>query len=136
MPFTNDETGFERSPTKLVLDREPRIMNRNQRSGPSRVSGEAISGATISVEYHQDGDRELAIALEKLTDAKTTTLRQLADVAGPLTFKRTAGVSTTYTVTIARIQIDPIVGFFTDGAPEQIRYHRAELALSILEMIP
>ena len=136
MSFTNDETGFERGATTLVLDREPRHLNRYNRSGPARASAIALTGKPITVEYHQEaGEWIIVLALEQLTDAKTAILRGLADDPGPLTAKWTAGVSTTYTVTINEIQFDPIIGYYPDGAPTGIRYHRVEIELAVQEEI-
>ena len=137
MSFTNAETGFERDATKLALDREPRHLNRYERSGPARASAIALTGKPITVEYHQEaGEWLVELALEQVTDAKTAVLRGLADVAGPLTAKWTAGVSTTYTVTINRIEFEPIIGHYPDGAPTGIRYHRIEIELAVQEEIP
>jgi hypothetical protein len=135
--FTNAETGFERDATKLALDREPRHLNRYNRSGPARAKAVALPGNVITTHYHQDADDQLVVlALEQLTDAKTAILRGLADVPGPLTAKWTAGVATTYTVTIASIKFEPIIGHYTDGAPAGIRYHRVEIELAVQEEIP
>jgi hypothetical protein len=135
--FLDSETGFERGATTLLLDREPRHLNRYNRTGPARVSNRAITGSPITVEYHQEaGPAELELALEQLTDAKAATLRQLADDPGPLTAKTTAGTSATYTVTIASILFEPIIGHYTDGAPDGMRYHRVELRLAVLEVNP
>ena len=137
MAFTNDQVGFERGATQLLLDREPRHLNRYNRSGPARTTTKSITGKPITVAYTQiDGEWTFELALEKLTDAKTTVLRTLADSGEPLTVKTTAGVATTYTAAISKIKIDPIIGPFTDGAPVRIRYHRAEITLSIEEEIP
>lgn len=139
MAFLNAETGFERGATNLVLDREPRHLNRYNRSGPSRDSAISLTGKSITVEYHQDAaadDSIVLLALEQVTDAKTAVLRGLADDPGPLTAKWTAGVATTYTVTINRIQFDPIIGHYPDGAPAGIRYHRIEIELAVQEEIP
>lgn len=136
MAFTNDQIGFERGATQLLLDREPRHFNRYNRSGPARDSTQAITGKPITVEYSQDaGEWIVELALEQLTDAKSAVLRTLADTPGPLTAKWTAGVSTTYTVTINRIEFDPIIGHFPDGAPTGLRYHRVELELAVQEVI-
>jgi len=135
--FTNDQIGFERGATQLLLDREPRHFNRYNRSGPVRDSAQAITGKPVTVEYVQEaGEWVIELALEKVTDAKASTLRTLADTAGPLTAKWTLGVSTTYTVTINRILFDPIIGHYPDGAPTGLRYHRVELELAVQEVIP
>ena len=137
MAFTNDQIGFERGATQLLLDREPRHFNRYNRSGPVRDSAQAITGKPVTVEYVQEaGEWVIELALEKVTDAKASTLRTLADTAGPLTAKWTLGVSTTYTVTINRILFDPIIGHYPDGAPTGLRYHRVELELAVQEVIP
>ena len=137
MSFTNDETGFERDATKLVLDREPRHLNRYNQSGPDRILNRAITGKPITVEYSQTaGVWILELALEQLTDAKSAVLRTLADTPGPLTVKTTAGTSITYTATIASIEFDPIIGHYTDGAPDGIRYHRVEINLAIAQENP
>lgn len=137
MALLTAETGFERGAITLVLDREPRDLNRYNRSGPARASAVALTGKPITVEYHQTAGEWLRkFALEKLTKAKTDVLRTLADTPGPLTAKWTAGVATTYTVTINRIDFEPIIGHHTDGAPAGIRYHRVELELAVQEEIP
>jgi len=135
--FLTTETGFERDATQVILDREPRHLNRYNRSGPARDSSIALTGKPITVEYHQTaGEWLIELALEQVTDAKAAILRTLADTAGPLTAKWTAGVATTYTVTINRIQFDPVIGHYTDGAPAGIRYQRIEIELAVQEEIP
>jgi hypothetical protein len=135
--FTNDQVGFERDATQVLLDREPRHLNRYNRSGPARVANIAITGKPITVEYHQEaGEWLVELALEQLTAAKADTLRTLADTPGPLTAKWTAGVSTTYTVTINRIEFEPIIGHFPDGAPTGLQYQRVEIELAVQEEIP
>lgn len=137
MAFTDEQIGLERGATQLLLDREPRHLNRYNRSGPARTTTKSITGKPITVAYSQiAGEWTFELALENLTDAKTATLRSLADSGEPLTVKTTAGVATTYTAAISEIKIEPIIGPFTDGAPDRIRYHRAELILSIEEETP
>jgi len=134
--FTNDQIGFERDATQLLLDREPRHLNRYNRSGPARVSNVAITGKPITVEYHQEaGEWIVDLAIEQLTAAKADTLRTLANTAGPLTAKWTLGVSTTYTVTINRIDFEPIIGHYPDGAPTGLKYERVEIELAVQEVI-
>jgi hypothetical protein len=134
--FTNDQVGFERDATQVLLDREPRHFNRYNRSGPARGSIKSITGKPITVEYTQEtGEWLVELALEQLTDTKADILRTLANTAGPLTAKWTIGVSTTYTVTINRILFDPIIGHYPDGAPTGLRYQRVEMELAVQEEI-
>lgn len=136
MTFLNSEIGFERDATQVLLDREPRHLNRNNRSGPARVSNIALTGKPITVEYHQEaGEWIVELALEQMTAAKADILRTLADTAGPLTAKWTVGVSTTYTVTINRIEFEPIIGHFPDGAPTGLQYQRVVIELAVQEEI-
>ena len=137
MAFINSEVGFERSPVKLVLDREPRYMSRLNDSGPARVTARGITGHPVTVEYLQDVDQAVrAYALEQVTEAKALTLRELADDTGPLTVKVTAGSSETLTATISEIEFSPIIGHFPDGAPAGIRYYRVTLTIAVHEVIP
>ena len=132
MAFTDAEVGFERDATQVLLDREPRHVNRYNRSGPARIVNQAITGKPITVEYHQTaGEHVVRLALEQLTDAKAAILRTLANSPGPLIAKWTAGVATTYTATVRSITFDPIIGHYPDGAPAGLRYHRVELELAI-----
>lgn len=137
MTIGTSEIGFERGATLLLLDREPRHLNRYNRSGPGRDSAISLTGKPITVEYHQEaGEWIVVLALEQVTDAKTAVLRGLADTPGPLTAKWKVGVATTYTVTINRIDFDPIIGHYPDGAPAGIRYHRIEIELAVQEENP
>lgn len=137
MAFLNSEVGFERSPTTLVLDREPRYMSRLNDSGPGRVTARGLTGAPVTVEYVQDVDQAVrAYALEQMTEAQALTLRALADDTGPLTVKVTLGTSETLTATISEIDFSPIIGHFPDGAPAGIRYYRVTLTLAVHEVIP
>lgn len=137
MAFSNDQTGFERDATTLVLDRAPRHLNRFNRSGPARAGAVGITGHPITVEYTQDVDNAvLELALEQVTEAKAITLRNLANASGPLTAKVTPGTSETLTATINSIQFDPIVGHYTDDAPAGIRYHRILVTLDVQGVNP
>ena len=136
MAFSTSEIGFERGATQVLLDREPRHLNRYNRSGPARVSNLSITGIPITVEYTQEaGEWIVELALEQLTSAKADVLRTLANDAGPLTAKWTVGVSTTYTVTINAIKFEPIIGHYPDGAPTGLKYQRVEIELAVQEVI-
>lgn len=137
MAFTNDQVGFERGATQVLLDREPRYMNRLGNSGPARATGVGLTGAPVTVEFTQDVDEGRRVyALEQVTEAKALTLRTLADAAGPLTAKVTAGTSETLTATISEIEFTPIIGAYTDGAPTRIRYYRVTVTLAVHEVTP
>ncbi len=137
MAFTDPQVGFERGATQVLLDREPRYMNRLNNSGPARATATSITGQPVDVEYAQDVDQARRLyALEQLTEAKALVLRTLADAAGPLTAKVTAGSSETLTATISELEFLPIIGHFPDGAPAGLRYYRVTLTLSVQEVIP
>jgi hypothetical protein len=142
MTLGTNEVGLERGAVKLVLDREPRIMNRFNEGGPVRVTTEALQGNLITVEYIQISvrsdpklpERVMKLRLTNMTESQTSILRELYDGTGPLTVKIKLGVSTTYTVTFQDLiegDIKPLIGEYTESSPQNIRPHNADVTLSL-----
>lgn len=131
MSFTNDQVGLERGATQVLLDREPRVLNRFAEGGPERAAIDAINGSPIGVEYLQDtDDRRLELALENLTEAKAITLRELANGSGPAVAKIERGVATTIDVLFEQLLLEPLIGHYPESAPADppaLRGWRAEV---------
>lgn len=118
MSFTNDQVGIERGATQVLLDREPRLFDRFQEGGPVRAAVQSLTGTPIGVEYLQDtDDARLELALENVTEAQATTIRELTNGDGPAVAKIELGVSTTIDVLFERVLFEPLVGHYPEGAP-------------------
>lgn len=131
MSFNVGEVGIERGATKLLLDRAPRVLDRWNEGGPVRASTTSLPGTVVMVEYHQDTDRrELRLALEKMTEAQVSTLRDLMDDPGVVSVKLHPTVVTTIDcVFTGDYTIEPLTGAYPETAPTRNKWHRAELLL-------
>jgi hypothetical protein len=131
LSFTNDQVGIERGATQVLLDREPRILDRFQEGGPARAATQSLTGTPIGIEYLQDtDDARLELALENLTEAKVQTLRTLANADGPAVAKIEIGTSATIDVLFEKLLLEPLIGHYPEGAPADppgLRRWRAEV---------
>jgi hypothetical protein len=133
MAFAPDEVGLERGATKLTLDRAPRIADRYQEGGPLRAAATSLEATPMTTEWvTSENRRELVLILEKLTEAQTSTLRDLLDSIGPVTVKTDPNSTNTVTAVFRPgHRIDAVVGDYPDNAPSSIRYHRAVIPLHL-----